>query len=95
MPVEVLKAVGELCRRMVEEVKDVQPSDLRDAVFTGYVPLLAGGVIGACRGTLGLQGLESGKVERVIALYDEGDDPAPVLILVEEEIQEFISKTQE
>jgi hypothetical protein len=53
-----------------------------------------GSVTGVCDASLGWHRLGNGKVESVIAIYDEGDNTAPVLMLVEDQIDEFIKKTQ-
>ncbi len=92
MPIKALECVGALCRTFMErDIADIDESEVPD--FPGYVQIGRGGVAGICEATLGLHKL-NGTIERVIAVYDEKDMRAPVLMLVEEQIDEFIKQAE-
>ena len=93
MPVALLQQVGKLCQALMEKADEILTDDLDVPFFPDYRRLLQGTIQGACLGTLGVHRLESGDVERVIALYDEEDESAPVLVLTADQIGEFINLT--
>jgi hypothetical protein len=92
MPCVLLKEVGDLCRFLQEEVRAIMVKEPEVPIFPGFVRLLRAGIPGVCIASVGAHRLE-GRFELVIALYD-GDESAPFLILVEEEIEEFIKQTE-
>ena len=93
MPCVLLKAVGDLCRFLQEEGERALKGECHVPEFPRYVRLVEGGIPGTCYATLGAHRL-GGRIESVVSLYDEGDESAPVLILVEQEIDEFIAQTE-
>jgi len=91
MPVGLLDKIGELCLTLMAEV--AVPDATVAPLFPAFLLLGGGGIPGVCSAAMGVHRLEDGTVERVIALYDEGDFTFPVLVLAEEQIDEFINLT--
>lgn len=94
MSLDTLTLVGELCRQLQDAGREDMPDADDVPLFPGYVGLHEGDLIGVCHATVGFHRLDDGRVETVIALYDDGDRTAPVLMLVEEQIDEFIRQTK-
>lgn len=95
MPHELLEAIGSLCRSFQEAGRRIVREHEADIPeFPGYAALCESSVAGACRATVGAHKLD-GVIELVITLYDEGDDEAPVLILIDDQIDEFIRQALE
>lgn len=92
MSLDLLQTVGELCRQLLKAGKEIKPEDDDVPSFSRFLVGPKGEITGVCHAKLGFHRL-NGKVETVIAIYDEGDDTAPVLILVEDQIDEFIRMT--
>ena len=89
MPLSIRQLVGEMCRQLQAGGRARISDDLDIPEFPGFGRIGKASVSGVCQATVGAHKLH-GAVEVVIAIYDEGDDTAPVLILVEEEIDQFI-----
>jgi hypothetical protein len=90
LPNSTLRRIGDLVR----DVRDAVEMPANDEVpfFPGYRSIVTGRIRGMCQATLGAHRLEDGTVERVIGLYDDEDESAPVILLIEEQIDEFIAK---
>lgn len=92
MTVDLFRRVGEMCR-VLQEAGRKGISEREVPLYPRFAKIAESGIPGVCRSIVGAHRLMSGTLEFVIALYDEGDDEFPVLILVGDEIGEFIAQT--
>lgn len=69
------------------------PDEERIPQYPKILVNYGGDIPGVCDATVGTCRLEDGTVERVISLFDSGDRIAPTLVLIEEQIDEFIRQT--
>lgn len=92
MPSNVLSKLGEMCEALLSQAKTIMPSPDDAPEHPKYLRIASCSLLGICHATMGVHRTETGDIEKVIAFYDEGDDSAPVLVLVEEQIDEFLSR---
>lgn len=92
MPLRTLHDLGRLCRGMLAKAEEILLSELKIPSYPRFLSVVTGEVDGICHAKLGLHRLDNGTVEQTIAIYDEGDNEAPVLVLVEEQIEQFIEQ---
>jgi hypothetical protein len=90
----LLATIGELCRRLRDAAQEVMPDDTRIPDYPRFVKIADGEVSGVCHAIMGVCRVD-GRVELSIALYDDGDDSAPILLLVDEEIDDFVRRSEE
>lgn len=95
MPCGACASVITLVRGLEERARKGLAGRSDVPLYPGFLQILDGEIPGVCRGVAGAHRLESGAVECVVALYDEDDARAPTLMLVEEQIGEFIKAAQE
>jgi len=96
MPPECLERITKIC----EQLRDLVPSVMADPEFkpttdpTECSPVAkAEDVAGVCDIRLTATRQEHG-VEFQTSLYDTGDDECPVVILIDEQLEEFIDKAR-
>lgn len=97
MPLEMLERLIELCHEIRSETI---PSCRQDRRFLRRVPaypdtvaVATAGIAGACDIRLVASSDEvSGRIEFCTAFYDEEDHSAPALVLVDEQLDEFIER---
>src|SRR5688500_13490313 len=90
MPAELLELIGQMFREL-KKAADVMLPDAEVPDFPGIRHLVDGVIEGVCLARIGAH-RRGGQVKRVLALYDEDDESAPVLLLIEEQIDEFINQ---
>lgn len=97
MPAAFLTALVDVCTQIRCNVIDVLKQDAEALSRLPAFPRcaqVASGDLGPCLVRV-TASLEVHGPEFTTAFYDEGDDEAPVLILVDEQIEEFVAKAQE
>jgi hypothetical protein len=95
MPTEILKHLLDACQQVKEKIVAVIQADekalARIPTLPGYVRFGCAN-IGACDIHVGASKDDAGTVEFMTELYDSGDDSAPVILLVNEQVDQFIAR---
>jgi len=95
MPATTLRTMARICRvfrdRFIGETGEAAPTDNLPAyphsreVATAEIPGVSDVMLAVSR-------TPSGKAEWSVAFYDAGDESAPALLLIEEQIEQFIDR---
>ena len=95
MPLTYLETLIDVCKqakdRIIEAVRVDAEALEKLPTFPGCVSL-GGGNAGPCDVDVTGWKSEMGEAEFGVALYDEGDDSAPALLLINEQLDDFIAK---
>lgn len=91
MPQDLLAHLGRMCQALREQAEPLL-SEHEIPPFPGCVCLIRGRIAGVCEAAFCAHRSEAGAIERVIGIYDDGDRDAPVLVLIEEQIDDFIGQ---
>lgn len=97
MPVAFLSVLADACTQIRTDVIDVLSTDAdRMAQLPSFPECekVAGGDLGPCTVSVVASREEDGP-QFTVAFYDADDDDAPTLVLVDEQIEEFIQKAKE
>jgi len=89
MPTELLETMAEMIGKLRDAVVE-QSKGFGMPTQTGFASLIEGRIEDVCHACAGLACNAGEGWEILIAVYDEDDDEAPVLVLIEEQIDEFI-----
>jgi len=98
MPGECLEDMGTVCKRMHDEVIAVVKQDQQQMNHFPSFPhciRLADCDMGPCTAVLFGGKAQGGQREFSIAFYDADDDSAPAMLLIEEQIVQFIEQVGE
>jgi hypothetical protein len=94
MPIELLETMGAICTDMRTLFAKVLREGLEVPLFPRFLEVAEAKINGAFRVLLGAHRLDDGTVEPLVAFYDEGDDTAPALLLIDGQIEEFIDQAK-
>ncbi len=97
MPAEFLETLMTVCVQVRDSIIAVVKEDAERMDTIPSLPECAcvgGGNVGPCDVRVVVSKNEAGEPEFCTAFYDEGDETAPVLVLVDEQLQEFIDRAQ-
>lgn len=95
MPAWFLRDMATICRRMRDEVLTPgknDPGKIARLAPHPHCSHIARCNMGPCEAVLFGAKDEAGTPEFGIAFYDAGDESAPALLLIEEQIQEFLDR---
>ncbi len=98
MPFSLLKRLTDLCeqvhRTAIPRCKRRRHSADRVPSYPDCIALAHAEIPGVCDLTLVASATAAGAIEFCTAVYDAGDDTAPVLILVDEQLPVFIEQAR-
>jgi len=95
MPEGLLDYLQKMIAQLREETKKALAGKTDVPLYPGFRSIMRGRLNGICHAVSGAHRQENGAVEQVIGVYDDGDEDSPVFVLVEEQIDEFVTRAQE